>query len=245
MMLKGKKDAYGQLLKAYLDGADVSEIVERDDGFITSSGMGPKTYFSGFDSWDDHIKEAIPNAKGRVLDIGCGAGRFSLYLQSKDLDVTGLDNSEQALQVCKQRGVKNVVGKSIDEIDEKLGRFDTFLMMGNNFGLFGSYDNAKTLLKKFHEMSKNGAIIIAESMNPYGTTNKTHLDYHKRNRKKGRMGGQIRLRVRHLEFKTPYFDYLLASPGEVREILEGTGWKLENVLGDENGSYVALINRIS
>ncbi len=245
MMLKGKKDAYGQLLKAYLDGADVSEIVERDDGFITSSGMGPKTYFSDFESWGGHIKEAIQNAKGRTLDIGCGAGRFSLYLQSKGLDVAGLDNSEQALLVCKQRGLKNVVGKSIDEIDEKLGKFDTFLMMGNNFGLFGSYDNAKTLLKKFHGMSKNGAIIIAESMNPYGTTNKTHLDYHKRNRKKGRMGGQIRLRVRHLEFKTPYFDYLLASPGEVREILEGTGWKLENVLGDENGSYVALINRIS
>lgn len=245
MMLKGKKDAYGQLLKAYFDGADVSEIVERDDGFITCSGMGPKTYFSSFDSWEPHIKGAIQNAKGRVLDIGCGAGRFSLHLQSKGMDVTGLDNSEQALQVCRQRGLKNVVGKSIDEIDEKLCKFDTFLMMGNNFGLFGSNDNAKKLLRKFHGMSNNGAIIIAESMNPYGTTNKTHLDYHKRNRKKGRMGGQIRLRVRHLEFRTPYFDYLLASPDEMKEILNNTGWRLENIFGDENGSYVAQINRIS
>lgn len=245
MILKGKKDAYGQLLKAYFDGADVTEIVERDDGFITSSSMGPKTYFSDFDNWCGHIREAIPNVKGRVLDIGCGAGRFSLYLQSKRLDVTGLDNSEQALQVCRQRGLKNVVGKSIDEIDEKMGKFDTFLMMGNNFGLFGSYNNAKTLLKRFHSMSNNDAIIIAESMNPYGTRNKTHLEYHKRNRKKGRMGGQIRLRVRHLEFKTPYFDYLLASPDEMKDILKNTGWRLDRIYGDENGSYVALINRIS
>lgn len=245
MMLKGKKDAYGQLLKAYFDGADVCEIVERDDGFIDFGRRGPKTYFSSYDSWDDHIKEAILNAKGRVLDIGCGAGRFSLHLQSKGMDVTGVDNSELALQVCRQRGVKNVVGSGIEEIDEKLGKFDTFLMMGNNFGLFGSYNNAKTLLKRFHDMSNNGAIIIAESTNPYGTTNKAHLDYHKRNRKKGRMCGQIRLRVRHLEFKTPYFDYLLASPDEMKEILKKTGWRLDKIFGDENGSYVALINRIS
>lgn len=245
MMLKGKKDAYGQLLKAYFDGADVSEIVERDDGFISSYGMGPKTYFSSYDSWNDHLKQAIQHAKGRVLDIGCGAGRFSLHLQSKGLDVTGLDNSEQALHVCKLRGMKNVVGSGIDDIDEKIGKFDTFLMMGNNFGLFGSSHNAKILLKKFHGMSNSDAIIIAESTNPYGTTNKTHLDYHKRNRKKGRMGGQIKLRVRHLEFKTPYFDYLLASPAEIREILKNTGWKMGKIYGNEEGSFVTIMERIS
>ncbi len=244
-MLTGKKDAFGQLLKAYFDGIEVAEIVERDDGFINFGVMGPKTFFSSFDSWDGHVKDAIQNAKGRTLDIGCGAGRFSLYLQSKGLDVTGIDNSELAIEVCRQRGLKNTLGIGIEEIDESLGKFDTFIMMGNNFGLFGSFDKARMLLKKFHSISNNNAIIIAESMNPYGTTNKVHLDYHKRNGNKGRMGGQIRLRIRHLQYKTPYFDYLLASPEEMRNIMENTGWKLGKTYGDENGSYVAVINRIS
>jgi SAM-dependent methyltransferase len=245
MILKGKKDSYGQLLRAYFNGADVSEILEREDGFITCSSMGPKTYFSSFDSWDSHVKDAIQNAKGRVLDIGCGAGRFSLYLQSKNLDVTGIDNSKLAIDVCRQRRVKNALCIGIEEIDGSLGKFDTFVMMGNNFGLFGSFDKAKTLLKKFHKISNDNAIIIAESRNPYCTTNKTHLDYHKRNRNKGRMASQIMLRVRYLEFKTPYFDYLLASPTEISEILKNTGWKLGKNYGNEEGSFISIIERIS
>jgi hypothetical protein len=41
-------DGYGEMLLAALDesGAEMLEIVERDDGFIMASGFGPDLYLA-------------------------------------------------------------------------------------------------------------------------------------------------------------------------------------------------------
>jgi 2-polyprenyl-3-methyl-5-hydroxy-6-metoxy-1,4-benzoquinol methylase len=45
-------------------------------------------------------EEAMQFVKGRVLDVGCGEGRHSLYLQEKWFDVLGIDISPLAIKVC-------------------------------------------------------------------------------------------------------------------------------------------------
>ena len=242
-MLKGKKDAYGKLVKDHFDGKNVFEIIERDDGLINLGG-GPRVYFSNYDSWRPHVQKAISQAKGRVLDIGCGAGRFSLHLQEKGFDIIGIDNSELAVEVCKTRGVKNVFPVGIDEVEGSLGIFDTILMLGNGFGLMQSFDNARKILKQFREITTDNAQIIAESINPNGANIDNDLQYFERNRKKGKMPGQMRMRIRHLDYKTPYFDFLLASPDEIKTIIEGTVWKLDKTFGDVNNGFIALIKKI-
>jgi hypothetical protein len=63
-------------------------LIEQDDGFISVSN-GPGIYFAEFDDWHPAEQEAMNFAFGRVIDIGCGAGRHALYLQDKGLDVLG------------------------------------------------------------------------------------------------------------------------------------------------------------
>ena len=135
--------------------------------------------------------------RGRVLDIGCGAGRHSLCLQEKGHDVVGIDNSPLAIEVCKKRGLKDARLLSLSQIDPSLGVFDTVIMLGNNFGLFGSADRAKRLLRRFHKMTSNKGRIVATSFDPYKTEDPDHLAYQAANRAKGRMPGQIRLRLRY------------------------------------------------
>jgi len=75
-------------------------------------------------------------AKGRILDIGCGGGRISLYFQRKGSDVLGIDVSPLAIKVCKLRGLRKARVMSITGVSPRLGKFDTILVIGNDFGLY-------------------------------------------------------------------------------------------------------------
>lgn len=239
-----EEDAMGQMLWAIHGGAEIFEVIERDDHYIDA--MPAKGYFSDCKDWPQVEQRAMESVTGRVLDVGCGAGRHSLYLQGKGLDVTGIDVSPLALKVCRIRGLKKIKLMSIDNVSFKPNTFDTIIMMGNNFGLFASFKKAKRLLRRFSKMTSREALIVADTRDPYKTENPAHLAYHKRNRKRGRMGGQVRIRVRFKKYIGRWFDYLFVSKDEMKQILEGTGWKVKKFINFENeegGRYIAIINK--
>ena len=238
------QDAYGHLISDYHNGRENVEVVEREDGFIDTSRLGPLNYFAEYEDWAEHQKCAMAYARGRVLDIGCGAGRHSIYLQKRGHDVLGTDNSPLAIQTCQRRGLKNTVVTSITQLSRKIGTFDTILMMGHNFGLAGSYKRAKWLLRRFATMTTDTAKIIAETMDPYQTTEPRHLAYHQFNRERGRMSGQLRLRVRYKQYATPWFDYLFVSKEEMQDILNSTAWCVESYIDASNTpTYVAILSK--
>jgi SAM-dependent methyltransferase len=239
--LKPEEDAFGQEIWACYKGEEASEIVERDDGLVNS--MPAKRYFSDYEAWSPVEQKAMQFVKGRVLDIGCGAGRHSLYLQGKGFDVLGIDVSPIALKVCRERGLKKMKLMSIENVDFKPKSFDTILMMGGNFGLFGNLKKAKKLLKRFHRMTSKDALIIASSRDPYKTDNPAHLQYHKMNKQKGRMSGQVKIRIRYQKYKGRWFDYLMVSKEEMEEILEGTEWKIREFIDSGDSLYIAVIEK--
>jgi SAM-dependent methyltransferase len=243
-VLSDREDAFGHGLFDYLHGKGGAEIVERDDGLFDVSG-GPSCYFLEYDNWPDHQKRAIVYAKGRALDIGCGAGRHLLYLQSKGLKVVGVDNSPLALEVCRARGLTQLHLLSITQITSSLGVFDTILMMGNNFGLFANRRRTKWLLRRFHRITSADARILAETTDPYATTLQEHLEYHELNRQRDRIGCQIRIRVRYRKYATPWFDYLMVSKDEMKELLEDTGWRLAETVDGVNGRYIGIMGKDS
>jgi SAM-dependent methyltransferase len=239
--VKPGQDGYGQMLLAALDGRHVAEIVERDDGFIEAA-VGPAMYLAPFRRWHPLDRRAMRFVRGRVLDVGCGGGRVCLHLQERGQEVVGIDISPGAVEVCRRRGVREVRICSIDDVDESLGVFDTIVMLGNNFGLFGSATNAKLLLRRFHRLTSDRGRIVAETRDVYRTDDSAHLAYHARNRRRGRMSGQIRIRVRYRDQATPWFDYLMVSRQELEDLLDGTGWQLERILESED-TYVAIIEK--
>jgi SAM-dependent methyltransferase len=241
-MLTPQQDAFGQAMLAYLKNNEGQEIIERFDGLIETSG-GPKNYFSTYDEWSDHNKKALKFAHGRILDIGCGAGRIALYLQEKGHEVLGIDNSPLAIEVCRRRGLANARVCSITDLTWRTGIFDTVIMFGNNFGLFGNFKRARWLLRRFRRMTSPGGLILAESLDPYQTDKLYHLEYQAANRAAGRMSGQIRLRARYLNYKTPWIDYLMVSQKEMTEILLGTGWQVREFINSEVNHYVAVIEK--
>lgn len=243
--MKNNQDAYGrQLLAQYNNQTATAEIIERDDYYI-DFGSEAGSYFTEYEQWSPLEKQAVERARGRILDVGCGAGRHSLYLQQKGFDVTGIDNSPGAIKVCKSRGLKKTLVRPIAEVDKfKPDSFDTIIMLGNNFGLFGDAENAGMILEKMNRITAGKAQIIAQTRNPYKTDNRDHLEYHRWNKKRGRMPGQIRMRVRFGKIVGEWFDYLFVSPDEMKDILAGTAWQIEELIEQpEEPNYFAVIGK--
>ncbi len=233
-------DAFGRLLLDQLAGKpDLHEIVERDDGFI-DTGVGPQTYFRPVRRWVAVERRALRWVRGRVLDVGCGAGRVALELQRRGHEVVAIDVSPGAVEVARRRGVRDVRLVPFERVDASLRSFGTVVMFGNNFGLFGGEAKGQRMLRRLHRVADR---IVACTNDPYGTDDEAHLAYHERNRRRGRMAGQLRLRVRYRELASPWFDYLLISPDELTGLVAGTGWRVRQLIRDEGSVYVAVIDR--
>lgn len=107
-------------------------------------------------------QKALNLAKGTVLDIGCGAGNHTLYLQKKGFEVTALDASKGAIEVCKNRGVKSPVHSLF--LDYNNSRFDTLLLLMNGIGLAGKLNNLSSFLNHLKSLLlPNGQILLDSS----------------------------------------------------------------------------------
>ena len=243
-MISPEKDAYGREILDYFLGLNpMPEIVERDDGYI-GLASGPSAYFAPYEEWPEPQQKVIQLAHGRTLDVGCGAGRVCLYLQEQGREVVGIDNSPLAVKTAKLRGVQDARVLSVTQASRaKLGVFGTIVMLGNNFGLFGNEKRAKWLLRRFYGMTTADGRILVESRDIYATDNPDHLAAHERNRQHGRMAGQLRIRIRYQTIIGPWFDYLMVSPDEMKEIVAGTGWRVEQMFEGEAGMYTAVIEK--
>ncbi|WP_166655407.1 class I SAM-dependent methyltransferase [Actinorugispora endophytica] len=229
-------DAFGRVLERCRDAGAVPgaafEVIERDDGYVAAADavryFTPAEELSGLDRW------ACERARGRVLDVGCGAGRHALALRGMGRAVVGLDASPGAVRVARGRGVEAVVG-TVQEPPPGLGVFDTVLLLGNNLGLLGGREQARTVLEGLAGLVAPGGRLIGSGFDPRadgtgpGRADADHAAYHAWNRERGRMPGQVRMRVRDGGVATPWFDYLLLSCQELAGIVEPTPWRIEHV----------------
>jgi len=197
-------------------------------GLVSPPALLPTS--TPYKMWPAHQQRAIGHAWGRALDVGCGAGRVALHLQARRHRVVAIDWSPLAVRTCRLRGVRDARVLPIAQVSRELGQFDTIIMFGNNFGLFGNPRRARWLLRRLRNLTSPAARILAESRNPYQGTNADHRRYHRLNRQRGRLPGELRLRVCYGQARTPWFEYLLVSPREMRGIIAGTGWHVARLV---------------
>ena len=235
-------DVFGKGFMAYMLGDDRNFRIVRDDGLEEEDELAG--YFTGFGTFFQHEKEAMDCVKGRVLDIGCGAGRVALWLQLRGFDVTGIDVSPTAIEVCQRRGLRKCFLMSVEKLNFSPDSFDTVLMMGNNLGLGGTVAGTIELLRKLRGVATREGRIIGSGRDPSRTDNPAHIAYHERNRKAGKPIGQVRLQVRFGEEASDWFNLLMLSIPELEEIALKAGWKVEGSFGVEDATYAVVLAKV-
>ena len=181
------------------------------------------------------------SVRGRVLDLGCGAGRVGLHVQSRGHEVVGIDVSPLAVEIARERGLADVRLGTLETAVRGDERFDTILLLGNNLGLLGGERQGRRLLRQLARVAGKRGRILAGSYDPYDGASEVARRYHERNRERGRMGGVERLRIRYRQYATPWYDVLWASREEVTELVPGTGWSVSRFVDDRAG-YVAVLD---
>ncbi|SDK11851.1 hypothetical protein SAMN04487820_104324 [Actinopolyspora mzabensis] len=131
-----------------------------------------------------------------------------------------------------------------DALPDGVGAFDTILLLGQNIGLPGGREQAARVLEELARVSNPDTRVLASGFDPHHTEASEHLDYHRHNRARGRLPGQLRMRIRHARWATPFFDYLLCSVEELTRLSEFSSWRLSEVDHEETGhGYLAILVR--
>ena len=108
-------------------------------------------------------RRALELCRGSVLDVGCGVGSHALYLQDeRKLQVTAIDTSEGAVEVCRERGIREVQQISFEDFQGR--QFDTLLFLMNGTGIIGSLGRLPEFFNKLRELLvPDGQVLIDSS----------------------------------------------------------------------------------
>lgn len=234
-------DAFGEIYMAYYKGEPSNHFTERDDGYKRES-ENAHYYFRTYDEWEPYEQEAIQEAKGRVLDVGLGAGRHALYLQEEGLEVVGIDTSPLAIEVSRLRGVEDCRLMSLFNLDFPDNSFDTVLMLGQNLGL-GDTEGVRSYLTRLYDITTPNGIIIGDARDPSITDKPEHFAYQERNIERGIPVGLVKVRVGFRDKVGDWFYLFLMDQEVLEDVIRPTGWKLDRVYLSTHGMYIAILTK--
>ncbi len=232
----GKKtDIFGSALTDYWNGIHSEGIMVHSS--IAEDDEIPVPYlFREFQEMPVIEQKALQLCKGKVLDIGSGAGSHSLWLQENNLDVTGIDISEGAVTLSRKRGVINSIHGSILE---HFQTYDTLLLLMNGTGIFERVNKVDTYLKHLKSLLyPEGQILIDGSDIAYmfededgGFWLDTHRDYY----------GEVTYELSYKGSRSPSFDWLYLDYNKLLWYAEKNGLRCEKIVEGDHYDYLARL----
>jgi SAM-dependent methyltransferase len=99
--------------------------------------------------------------KAKVLDLACGKGRHSIYLNQLGYDVTGADLSENSIAEANKNANETLRFLVHDKRDSFEDKFDAIFNLFTSFGYFEKEeDNLRTLIAIKESLSEYGFAVI-------------------------------------------------------------------------------------
>lgn len=230
-----KIDVLGLALRDYLRGIRNQSFVHRDDGFSDREPI--ERYFKSFAEWSQVEQRLLTELNGTVLETGCNRGEHLRYLQERGIDAFGIDICPGAIQLAQEAGVKNCLLMDARKLNFER-KFDTVLMLYYGFGLGGTIESQKELLRDLHRLTTERGQIIASSIDALKTNTLQHMAYQGFNRQKGKAYGnvtQVTLRLQHQDHFGDWYDLLFVNPDGLAELVLGTGWQVTKAIPEKEG----------
>ncbi|MCI4668962.1 MAG: methyltransferase domain-containing protein [Bacteroidia bacterium] len=176
---------------------------------------------------------ALDHCRGKILDIGAGAGSHALILQERGSEVLAMDVSPGAVEAMKCRGL-NTIHENI--FDFQGLRFDTLLMMMNGIGLVGDIQGLERFLESAHQMLEAGGQILLDSSDlSYLYEDKTILKPDKR------YEGIIEFQMRYKNIKGDPFFWIYIEYEKLKSHAQRHGYVCSLIKEGPHFEYLASL----
>ena len=239
---KKEPDIMGTAMLDYVNGRSWENIRT----WTSVAGMDelPLPYlFRSFEQMPLLEQKALELSRGKVLDIGCGAGSHALWLQQQGLEVKAIDVSEGAIETCHLRGVSSAEVLDIWELKEE--RYDTLLLLMNGMGICSKLGKLTGLLKHLKKLLKPGGQILADSSDiiyMYETEEGEEIDEAELpGLPADHYYGEVTFQTFYKELRGEPFPWLYVDFNNLQLHASEAGLKCEPVLEGEHYDYLARL----
>ena len=231
------KDLFG---KAILDfqTQNAPEDLITETSISEADEMSVAYLFRSYEEMPAMEQTALQLAKGKVLDVGCGAGSHSLYLQNEKLDVTAIDISSNAIEACLLRGVMQARVQDVMKIESE--KFDTILLLMNGAGMCGRLKKLGAFLSKLRSLlNENGQILVDSSDIIYmfdddedgGKRIPSDFEYY----------GELVFNIEYKGEKETPFDWMYVDYNTLQNAAVANGLQCDLVLEGKHYDYLARL----
>ncbi|WP_271783143.1 class I SAM-dependent methyltransferase [Aquimarina algiphila] len=230
-------DVFGKAIKDFYNKEYTEDIVVKADDFDDDHIPIPYL-FRSYPEMPKIEQKALDISYGKVLDVGCGAGSHSLFLQDKKkLDVTAIDISEGAVEICKKRGVQNALTQDIFQYNHT--SFDTILFLMNGSGIIGTLSNIDMFFTHIKRLLIPGGQILMDSSDiSYlfqddngGFWVDASAGYY----------GEMRYSLQYKNQESEKFDWLYIDYNTLQNAANTNGFLTELLFEGENNDYLARL----
>ncbi|AOW11209.1 class I SAM-dependent methyltransferase [Flavobacterium gilvum] len=233
------KDLFGKAILDYQTNNQPEDLIT-ETSISEEDAMSVAYLFRNYNEMPGIEQKALQLAKGKILDVGCGAGSHSLSLQNdRNLEVVSIDISENAIQACKLLGLKNARVQDIMTLENE--KFDTILLLMNGTGIFGTLKKTSAFLQKLRSLlNPNGQILIDSSDIIYmfdededgGKWIPSDNDYY----------GETIFNITYKGEKEVPFDWLFLDYNTLQNAAHANGLQCELILEGEHYDYLAKLS---
>ncbi len=221
---------HGAALRDFLAGREDAEVVVRDEEG-EEERTPARVFFRGPEEFSALEEAALDLCRGRILDVGAGAGCHALVLQARGLVVVAIDVAPEAVLVMRRRGVRDA--RCVDVFRWTGERFDTLLILMNGIGLVGSLDGLDRFLRDAPRLLNEGGQILLDSYDP-GEPDPA---------RPGRYVGEMRFQLEYAGTRGAFYEFVFLDCGTLGLHAERAGFCCESIWQENEGHYLARLTR--
>jgi 2-polyprenyl-3-methyl-5-hydroxy-6-metoxy-1,4-benzoquinol methylase len=226
---KSPLEPFGQALLAYWRGNE-SAVLKHEFKDGKEKTLPVSVFFRSHGEFLT-TDNALEHCRGKVLVVGAGTGVHALELEKRGYEVTAIDICPQAVQIMRERGIKDA--RQLDFFQFESEKFDTIFMLGFNIGICQTLEGIKALLQRCERLLLPGGQLLVNSVKEHGSADSPN--------QKG-YPGELEFRLSfegnvgswmlwlHVDFETLTYHALQC------------GWTADKIIGTEEGDFLAKLS---